>query len=128
MAEKTQPKPEPAKAKAEAADSMEAQIAAAKKEAEASAADIIAQAKAEAEKIIADAKEASSDDEVVSRSVSKKDIVDAYDHGMSHMEIARKFYGNVNDDNMQKVIRVISAEFEPLDDIDPEVEVTEAWS
>ena len=47
---------------------------------------------------------------------------------MSHMEIARKFYGNVNDDNMQKVIRVISAEFEPLDDIDSEVEVTEAWS
>lgn len=125
MAEKTPPKPEPAKA--EAPNDMEAQIAAAKKEAEASAADIIAQAKAEAEKIIADAKEASSDDEVVSRSVSKKDIVDAYNHGMSHMEIARKFYGNVNDDNMQKVIRVISAEFEPLDDIDPEVEVTEAW-
>lgn len=126
MAEKTPPKTEPTKA--EAPNDMEAQIAAAKKEAEASAADIIAQAKAEAEKIIADAKEASSDDEVISRSVSRQDIVDAYDHGMSHMEIAKKFYGSVNDDNMQKVIRVINAEFEPLDDTDPDVQVTEAWS
>ena len=119
MAEKNQPTPTP--------NDIEAQIAAAKKEAEASAADIIAQAKAEAEKIIADAKETKVDDEVVSRSVSRQDIIDAYDGGMSHLEIARKFYGNVNDDSMAKVVRVVSEEFEPLDGIDPEVEVTDPW-
>jgi len=119
MAEKNQPTPTP--------NDIEAQIAAAKKEAEASAADIIAQAKAEAEKIIADAKETKADDEVVSRSVSRQDIIDAYDGGMSHLEIARKFYGNVNDDSMAKVVKVVSEEFEPLDGVDPEVEVTDPW-
>lgn len=119
MAEKNQPTPTP--------NDIEAQIAAAKKEAEASAADIIAQAKAEAEKIIADAKETKADDEVISRSVSRQDIIDAYDGGMSHLEIARKFYGNVNDDSMAKVVKVVSEEFEPLDGIDPDVEVTDAW-
>ena len=119
MAEKNQSTPTP--------NDIDAQIAAAKKEAEASAADIIAQAKAEAEKIIADAKETKSGDEIVSRSVSRQDIIDAYNGGMSHLEIARKFYGNVNDDSMSKVIKVVSQEFEPLDGVDPEVEVTDPW-
>ena len=119
MAEKNQSTP--------TSNDIDAQIAAAKKEAEASAADIIAQAKAEAEKIIADAKETKSGDEIVSRSVSRQDIIDAYNGGMSHLEIARKFYGNVNDDSMAKVIKVVSQEFEPLDGVDPEVEVTDPW-
>lgn len=81
----------------------------------------------EAEKIVADAKETKSDDDVISRSVSRQDIIDAYNGGMSHLEIARKFYGNVNDDSMAKVIKVVSQEFEPLDGVDPEVEVTDPW-
>ena len=119
MADKNQQQPE---------RDVAAEVAAAKQEAEASAEAIIAAAKVEAEKIIADAKEAKTDDEVISRGVSRKDIVKAYDSGMSHMEIARKFYGSVNDDNMQKVIKVIDEEFEPLDNIDPEVQVVDAWS
>ena len=68
---------------------------------------IIANAKKEAEKIIASAKETATSGEIVSRSVSKEDIIEAYNSGLSHLEVAKKFYGNTNDDNMQKVIAVI---------------------
>jgi len=113
MADKTTPEPKPTTA--EAADNIEAQIAAAKKEAEASAADIIAQAKAEAEKIIADAKEASADDVVVSQKVTKNQLIDAYDSGMSHLEIAKKFYGSASEEHVASVAKVINPHFDITD-------------
>lgn len=113
MADKTTPKPKPATT--EAPDNIEAQIAAAKKEAEASAADIIAQAKAEAEKIIADAKEASADDVVVSQKVTKNQLIEAYDSGMSHLEIAKKFYGSASEEHVASVAKVINPHFDITD-------------
>ena len=89
--------------------------------------EIIANAKKEAEKIIANAKETATSGEIVSRSVSKEDIIEAYNSGLSHLEVAKKFYGNTNDDNMQKVIAVIEEAVPSGDDKDPEVEVTDPW-
>ena len=89
--------------------------------------EIIANAKKEAEKIIASAKETATSGEIVSRSVSKEDIIEAYNSGLSHLEVAKKFYGNTNDDNMQKVIAVIEEAVPSGDDKDPEVEVTDPW-
>lgn len=94
---------------------------------ELTAEEIIANAKKEAEKIIANAKETATSGEIVSRSVSKEDIIEAYNSGLSHLEVAKKFYGNTNDDNMQKVIAVIEEAVPSGDDKDPEVEVTDPW-
>ena len=58
---------------------------------------------------------------------AKEDIVEAYNSGLSHLEVAKKFYGNTNDDNMQKVIAVIEEAVPSGDDKDPEVEVTDPW-
>ena len=90
MADKTTPKPKPATA--EAPDNIEAQIAAAKKEAEASA-----------------------DDVVVSQKVTKNPLIDAYDSGMSHLEIAKKFYGSASEEHVASVAKVINPHFDITD-------------
>lgn len=112
----------PAKKPAEATPvvGMDAIVAQAKEEAEQHARDeaskIIAQAKEEAERIVAEARD-NSDEDVVSGKVTKQELIDAYDKGASHMEIAKKFYGSVSDENMDKVANVINPHFHISDDI-----------
>lgn len=106
---------------------MESVLAKAKEEAEKQAKDeasrIIAEAKREAERIVAEAR--SDGDDVVSMRVTKKDLIEAYDSGMCHVEISKKFYGSASDENMAKISKVINAHFHITDNDDLNVEVVE---
>lgn len=103
---------------------MEAILAKAKEEAEAQARDeaskIVAEAKKEAERIVAEARD-NSDEDVVSGKVTKRQLINAYNKGASHMEIAQRFYGSVSDENMEKVAAVINPHFGITDDISQNV-------
>lgn len=103
---------------------MEAILAKAKAEAEAKATSeaerIIAEAKAEADKIVAEAKN-SDNGLVVSSKVTAKDLTDAYISGLSHLAIAKKFYGSASDENVEKVSAIINKKFGIEDGIDPNV-------
>ena len=119
-----------AKAKAEA-ERIKAEEAAAKEKtqkAQTEADDILAKAKAEAERIkaeaesiLSNAKDKSGD--VAFKSVSKKDLIDGYDSGKSHLQLAKEYFGSDSEENIAKVASVIDKEFGIVDGIDRGVEV-----
>lgn len=91
-------------------------------DAQAKADAIIADAKAKAEEIRkeAEAKAAETSD-VAYKSVSKKQLVDGYNEGLSHQALARKFFGSDSEESVRKVSVVINPVYGIDDDIDAEV-------
>ena len=101
-----------AKAKQEAEAKSGGEVKAAQEK----AAEILAKAKQEAEAIKKAAQSEAKD--LVSKGVSKKQLVDGYNKGLNHAQLAEKFFGSHSEENVAKVAAAINADFGLTDDID----------
>ena len=99
-----------------------------RKNAETEAREIVEQAKKEAEaqaaQILEDARGQAND--VVFRGVSKKQLVEGYNKGMNHMQLAVKYFGSNSEENIKKVRAAIDEEFGITEDIDANKEEVES--
>jgi hypothetical protein len=56
--------------------------------------------------------EIKAEEVIVSRSVTVKDVVDAYQKGKNYYQLAREFFGSESEDAIERVRAIVEAEIE----------------
>ena len=87
------------------------------------AADIIAEAEAKAKEIVAAAKGDAED--LVSKGVSAKSLIKGYNEGLSHLQLAAKYFGSSSEENVAKVHKAIDKHFGIAEEVDAVVTAVE---